>query len=129
MTELLLLAAFILGLALPGLLLCLWAAKKAGVKPMSCYKKISFDNCTFIRDTRTSPGHRSYFRSRKGGAASVEVLHSRGSMVLDFYTEDGRVLQSWRNGDPAVFLVGLPPKTRVYWRADMNHFSGSIIFR
>lgn len=127
--ELVLLAAFVLGLALLGLWFCLWAAKKAGVKPMRYYKKISFDNSTFIRDTRTSPGHRSHFRSRKGGAVPVEVLHSRGSMVLDFYTEDGRVLQSWRNGDPAAFSVELPPRVRVYWRADMNHFSGSIIFR
>lgn len=128
-TEFLLFAAFTLGTALLGMWFCLWAAKKAGVKPMRFYKKISFDNCTFIRDTRTSPGHRSYFRARKGGAVSVEVLHSRGSMVLEFYTEDGRVLQSWRNGDPAAFLVKLPPKVRVYWRADMNHFCGSIIFQ
>lgn len=127
--EFLLFDAFLLGMALLCLRFCLWAAKKAGVKPMSFYKKISFDNCTFIRDTRTSPGHRSYFRARKGGTVSVEVLHSRGSMVLEFYTEDGRVLQSWRNGDPAAFWVKLPPKVRVYWRADMNHFCGSIIFR
>ena len=128
-TEFLLFAAFVLGMALLGLRLCLWAAKKAGVKPMRFYKKISFDNCTFIRDTRTSPGHRSYYRSRKGGTIPVEVLHSRGSMVLEFYTRDGRVLQRWRNGDPAAFSVALPPKVRVYWRADMNHFCGSIIFR
>lgn len=128
MTDFLLFAALILGMALLGLWLCLWAAKKAGVQPMRYYKKISFDNCTFIRDSRTTPGHRSHFRARKGGAVSVEVLHSRGSMVLEFYTADGRVLQSWRNGDPASFWVELPPMVRVYWRADMNHFSGSITF-
>ena len=105
-TEFLLFAAFILGMALPGMWLYLWAAKKAGVKPMRYYKKISFDNCTFVRDSRTYQKYRSCFRLKKGGAVSVEVLHSRGSMVLEFYTEDGRVLQSWRNGDPAAFFGG-----------------------
>ena len=128
-TEFLLFAAFILGMALLGLWLCLWAAKKAGVKPMRYYKKNSYDNSTLVWDTRTYPGHRNHYRSKKGGTIPVEVLHSRGSMVLEFYTEDGRVLQSWRNGDPAAFLVELPPKVRVYWRAAMNHFCGSIIFR
>lgn len=128
-TELLPLTALVLGITLSGMYVCLWAAKKSGVKPVSCYEKLFFDNCTFVRDTRTSPGHRSYYRSRKGGTVSVEVIHDRGSMVLEFYTEDGRVLQSWRNGDPAAFLVELPPKVRVYWRADMNHFCGSIILR
>lgn len=120
-------AAFVLGMALPGLGFCLWAAKKAGVKPLRSYKKCSFDNCTCVRDTRTY--RRSYFCARKGGTIPVEVIHSRGSMVLEFYTENGQVLQRWRNGDPAAFSVELPPKVRVYWRADMNHFCGSILFR
>lgn len=128
-TELLPFAAFILGTSLLGMCVCLWAAKKAGIRPVGYYRKLSFDNCTYVRDTRTMPRHRNYFRSKKGGTVSVEVIHSRGSMVLEFYTEDGRVLQSWRNGDPAAFSVELPLKVRVYWRADMNHFCGSIIFR
>ena len=78
---------------------------------------------------RTPDRYRSRWYSKKGGKLSVELTHTRGTMVLEFYTEDDRVLQRWEPGDPLAFTVELPPKTEVWWRADMNHFSGSICFR
>nr|WP_325215749.1 hypothetical protein [uncultured Oscillibacter sp.] len=131
-TEFLLFAAFILGMALLGMWLCLWAAKKAGIQPLPAgyhyCKKLSYDNWTEVLDTRTSARRRFSFGSKKGGTLSMEVTHTKGSMVLEFYTKDGWVLQSWRNGDPASFIVELPPGVRVYIRANMTCFTGSIRF-
>lgn len=131
-SEPLLLAAFVLGMALLGLWFCLWAARKAGIRSLltgyHSYKKLSYDNWTGVLDTRTSARHRFVFGSKKGGTLSMEVTHTKGSMVLEFYTKDGRVLQSWRNGDPASFNMELPPGVRVYVRADMTYFTGSIRF-
>ena len=130
--EFLLFAAFLLGMALLGLRFCLWAAKKAGIRPLPAgcysYKKLSYDNWTGVLDTRTSARHRFGFRSKKGGTLSMKVMHTKGSMVLEFYTKEGRVLQSWRNGDPASFIVELPPGVRVYIRANMTYFTGRIRF-
>lgn len=131
-TEFLLFAAFILGMALLGMRLCLWGAKKAGIRPLPVgyhsYKKLFYDNWTGVLDSRTSARRRFCFGSKKGGTLSMEVTHTKGSMVLEFYTKDGRVLQSWRNGDPASFIVELPPGVRVYIRANMTYFTGSIRF-
>lgn len=44
-TELLPFPAFVLGVTLPGMCCCLWAAKKAGIRPMNYYGKFSFDIC------------------------------------------------------------------------------------
>lgn len=127
--DLILMTAVILALAALGLWMCLRMAKKAGIKPgMGYYKKLLYDNCTFTHDSRTDRHHRSCWRSRKGGRRSVEITCTRGTLLLDFYTEDGQVLQSWRNGDPAVITVELPPDKRVYRRMRMEHFSGSIAF-
>lgn len=107
--------------------LCLWAAKKAGIKSgMGYYEKLFYDNCSGLRDTGRRHKHCHY--SKKGGKFPIEVTCTRGTLLLEFYTEDGQVLQSWQNGDPAVITVELPPKKRVYRRMRMEHFSGSIAF-
>lgn len=131
-TEFLLFAAFTLGTALLGMWFCLWAAKKAGVRPLPAgyhsYKKLFYDNWNGVLDTRTSARHRFSFGSKKGGTLTMEVIHTKGSMVLEFYSKDGRVLQSWRNGDPTSFTVELPPGVQIYMRANMAYFTGSICF-
>lgn len=129
MDQLLLLLLVFL-LPLPCIAFCLWAAKKAGIRPTSYsyYKKLFYDNRTGVLDSRTSARHRSCFCSKKGGRRSIEVTQSRGAITLEFYTADGQSLQTWRTGDPAAFTVELPPGARVYWRADLNHFTGSICF-
>lgn len=131
--DLLFLLGFCIALPLLGLWMCLWMAKKAGIKPgMRYYEKLFYDNYSGLLDTarqnhRGRPGQ-SYYHSKKGGKQSIEVTCTRGTLLLEFYTEDSQVLQSWRNGDPAVITVELPPKKRVYRRMRMEHFSGSIAF-
>lgn len=129
--DFLLLLGLCIVLSLLGLWMCLWMAKKAGIKPggMGYYKKLLYDNCTLTHDSRTASHHRTCWRSRKGGRLSVEVAQTRGALVLEFYAEDGRVLQRWQTGDLLTFTVELPPRTRVYRRMQMGHFSGSITFR
>lgn len=112
-----------------GMFLCIWLMKKAGIplSGMGYYKKLFYDNYSGIKDSRTGH-HRSYSYSKKGSKQSIEITCTRGTLLLEFYTEDGQVLQSWRNGDPAIMTVELPPKKRVYQRMHMEHFSGSITF-
>ncbi len=107
---------------------CIWITKKAGIpiNGMSYYKKLLYDNCTMGFDT--GRGHRSGHLSKMGGKLSIEVTQTRGLMTLEFYTKDGRILQRWQTGDPLSFTVELPPRTVVYRRGKMEHFSGTITF-
>ena len=131
--SLILMTSVILVLAALGMFFCIWMMKKAGIPltGLGYYKKLFYDNCTSAPSSgrRTPDRYRSRWYSKNGGKLSVELTHTRGTLVLEFYTEDGRVLQRWQTGDPLAFTVELPPKTEVWWRADMNHFSGSITFR
>lgn len=127
--DLILMLAIIFALTALGMFFCIWMMKKAGIPltGLGYYKKLLYDNCTCARDSRT--GHkRTWWRSKKGGRLSIEVVQTRGFLTLEFYTEDGQVLQRWQTGDPAAFTVELPPEKRVYRRMRMEHFSGSIAF-
>ena len=131
--DFLLMTLLIFGMAAVGVAFCVWMTKKAGIPltGLGYHEKRFYDNCTSVPGSgrRTPDRYRSRWYSKKGGKLSVELTHTRGTMVLEFYTEDDRVLQRWEPGDPLAFTVELPPKTEVWWRADMNHFSGSICFR
>lgn len=102
--------------------------KKAGIKPTGSFTKYIYDNVSGERDSRTG-NHRRWFYSKKGGKRQLEITQTRGGLTMEFYTEDGVILQQWHSGDPQSFTVEIPPGKKVYYRTQMTHFSGSICFR